>query len=91
MDTVSATTCATCPVADRDNPTPERLPLPPPTPSPDASGLGDWTETFLARLGITEARASRLIGLPCGCGARKAKLNRFGAWLNGLFRRLLGR
>lgn len=44
-------------------------------------GLGDIVKAGLSAVGITEERVSRLIGRPCGCGARAEALNRLGAKL----------
>ena len=41
-------------------------------------GLGDMVAGVLERVGITEDRVSRWIGRPCGCGARRTALNRWG-------------
>lgn len=50
-------------------------------PAPAKSkGLGDRVESALKSVGITEERVSRWLGRKCGCGERKAKLNRLGEW-----------
>lgn len=41
-------------------------------------GLGDLVKAGLSAVGITEERVSKILGRPCGCGARAAALNRFG-------------
>lgn len=41
-------------------------------------GLGDIVKTGLSAVGITEERVSKIIGRPCGCGARVEALNRIG-------------
>jgi len=38
----------------------------------------------LSAVGITEARVSKAIGKPCGCGKRAAKLNELGHKYLGL-------
>lgn len=45
------------------------------------NGLGDRVAASLAAIGITEARVTRLLGRPCGCRKRAAKLNELGRWL----------
>lgn len=44
-------------------------------------GLGDLVKSGLSAVGITEERVSKLLGRPCGCGARAEALNRLGAKL----------
>lgn len=44
----------------------------------DSPGLGDRIAAGLAAIGITEERVSRLVGRPCGCGARKRRWNEWG-------------
>ena len=51
-------------------------------------GLGDYTESLLKSIGITQARyvaAKQLFGLAptCGCDARKEWLNRVSDWWRG--------
>lgn len=41
-------------------------------------GLGDMVKAGLSAVGITEERVSKVIGRPCGCGQRAAKLNELG-------------
>jgi hypothetical protein len=41
-------------------------------------GLGDRIAAGLAAIGITEARLTRLLGRPCGCNQRQARLNELG-------------
>lgn len=41
-------------------------------------GLGDMVAAGLSAVGITKERVSRVLGRPCGCGKRQAKLNEFG-------------
>ncbi len=43
-------------------------------------GLGDAVESALKLVGITEERVSKWLGSPCGCSARKAKLNSLSDW-----------
>jgi hypothetical protein len=50
-------------------------------PSMVRPGLGDLVKSGLSAVGITEERVSKLIGRPCGCGARAEALNRLGAKL----------
>lgn len=47
-------------------------------------GLGDAIENALAHVGITEERVSNWLGKPCGCKARRDKLNQLGTWARGL-------
>lgn len=49
--------------------------------APKPRGLGDMVKAGLSAVGITEDRVSKLIGRPCGCGARAEALNRLGAKL----------
>jgi hypothetical protein len=53
-------------------------------PSRARPGLGDMLKAGLSAVGITEERVSRLVGRPCGCGQRAAKMNEFGAKYLGL-------
>ena len=46
---------------------------PPPRP-----GLGDMVSAGLAAVGITPERVSKVLGRPCGCKERAAKLNELG-------------
>lgn len=39
---------------------------------------GDVVGGILSRAGITESRITKLLGSPCGCGKRKAALNKMG-------------
>lgn len=48
--------------------------------------LGDKVEAALKLVGVTEERVTRWAGRPCGCAARKERLNQLGAWA----RRVLG-
>lgn len=41
-------------------------------------GLGGMVKAGLSSVGITEERVSKLIGRPCGCGKRAAKLDQIG-------------
>ena len=54
------------------------LPTTPTTPAP--RGFGDVIASALSAVGITEERVSAWVGGECQCAARKAKLNRLGAW-----------
>lgn len=47
-------------------------------------GLGDIVKAGLSALGITEERVTALVGKPCGCHERAAKLNELGAKYLGL-------
>lgn len=51
---------------------------------PPKPGLGDMVKATLSAVGITEARVSKAIGKPCGCGKRAAKLNELGHRYLGL-------
>jgi hypothetical protein len=46
--------------------------------TPRKPGLGDRVSQALSLVGITEARVSKLLGRPCGCGKRREALNRLG-------------
>ena len=48
------------------------------------AGLGDMVKAGLSAVGITEDRVSKVIGRPCGCGQRAAKLNELGHKYLGL-------
>lgn len=41
-------------------------------------GLGDMVSAGLAAVGITPERVSKVLGRPCGCKERAAKLNAIG-------------
>lgn len=41
-------------------------------------GLGDMVSAGLAAVGITPERVSKVLGRPCGCKERAAKLNELG-------------
>lgn len=41
-------------------------------------GLGDIVSAGLAAVGITPERVSKVLGRPCGCKERAAKLNELG-------------
>ena len=51
--------------------------------APPAPLLGDAISSALSAIGITEERVSAWLGKPCGCGARKKKLNDLHAWFAG--------
>jgi hypothetical protein len=51
--------------------------------APAAPMLGDAISSALSAIGITEERVSAWLGKPCGCGARKKKLNDLHAWFAG--------
>lgn len=42
--------------------------------------LGDFIETALTSVGITSERVEKWVGRPCGCKARKEKLNQLDRW-----------
>lgn len=44
----------------------------------DRPGLGDMVSAGLAAVGITPERVSKVLGRPCGCKERAAKLNELG-------------
>lgn len=46
--------------------------------TPPRPGLGDMVSAGLAAVGITPERVSRVLGRPCGCKERAAKLNELG-------------
>lgn len=48
------------------------------THAPSRPGLGDMVSTGLAAVGITPERVSKVLGRPCGCKERAAKLNELG-------------
>jgi hypothetical protein len=50
--------------------------VPPVAPQP--RGLGDYVAAGLAAVGITPERVSKVLGRPCGCKERAAKLNALG-------------
>jgi hypothetical protein len=57
--------------------------IPQPTTAPlttQPAGLGDVVSSALSAIGITEERVQAWLGGECGCAARRAKLNRLGAW-----------
>jgi len=51
--------------------------------APPAPLLGDAISSALSAIGITEERVSAWLGKPCGCGARKKKLNDLHTWFAG--------
>lgn len=53
----------------------------PPIAECEIPGLGDRVSRALSLVGITEARVSKLLGRPCGCGKRREALNRLGSRL----------
>jgi|688.fasta_scaffold00210_33 hypothetical protein len=51
----------------------------PPTAACKASpGLGDYVAVGLESVGVTKDRVSAVIGMPCNCPERQAKLNSLG-------------
>lgn len=51
---------------------------PAPPPPPVRKGLGDAVAWVLKRVGVTPERWSRVLGAPCNCRSRQARLNRWG-------------
>lgn len=49
-------------------------------------GLGDLVHVALSSVGITPERVQNWIGTPCGCEARRIKLNMLGNWAMGTIR-----
>lgn len=49
-----------------------------PPPARKRFALGDAVERTLSAVGITPERVSRVTGKPCGCKARKRRLNEWG-------------
>ena len=47
-------------------------------------GLGDYVAAGLSAVGITPERVSAALGRPCGCKARQAALNDWGAKTLGI-------
>lgn len=52
----------------------------------EGTGWGDKIASALGRVGITPDRVTALLGVPCGCEARKEKLNQLGAWATMVLR-----
>lgn len=48
--------------------------------------MGDTIEAALKSIGVTPERVERWLGRPCGCRARKDKLNQLGRWAARVFR-----
>lgn len=48
--------------------------------------LGDAVAGALAAVGITPERVEAALGRPCGCKARREKLNRLSDWALGVHR-----
>jgi hypothetical protein len=44
------------------------------------AGLGDAVERALKKVGITEEKVSKFLGRPCGCRARRDRLNSLSSW-----------
>jgi hypothetical protein len=65
-------------VVSRDGDLWEVDPDHPAYPMKPRKGLGDYVESALQTIGITEERFSRLVGKPCGCKKRKRLLNKLG-------------
>lgn len=40
--------------------------------------LGDFIAAAVAKIGLTEECVERVLGRPCGCAKRRAKLNKLG-------------
>ena len=49
-------------------------------------GLGDRLSKALSMAGITEERVSEWLGRPCGCAARRERLNRLGEWVGDVLK-----
>lgn len=56
-----------------------------PTKSNKRQRLGDAVEYALSSLGITSERVEAWLGRPCGCRARKRKLNQLDDWVTKIF------
>ena len=61
------------------------------SPKPRKRGLGDAIESALKTVGVTEERVSKWLGRPCGCRARRQKLNRLSEWASSVVAGLAGR
>lgn len=48
---------------------------------PEERGLGDWIESGLKSIGVTQDRVEAWLGGNCNCEERKKRLNRMTAWL----------
>lgn len=48
--------------------------------------LGDAIEQMLSSVGVTEERVTSWLGRPCGCRARKQKLNDLSRWFHAKLR-----
>lgn len=46
----------------------------------EGTGLGDIIARAAGVVGITEERLTAFLGVPCGCDARREKLNQLGGW-----------
>lgn len=53
-------------------------------PARTRKGLGDHVESALTAVGITSERVEKWLGRPCGCKARKAKLNKLSDWVSSV-------
>jgi len=51
---------------------------------PPRHGLGDYVAKALDAVGITKDRVEAVVGGPCGCAERQAKLNEIGAKYLGI-------
>lgn len=49
--------------------------------------LGDYVKRALHSVGITEEWVEQLIGAPCGCSERAAKLDALDAWARQVLKR----
>lgn len=67
-----------------------RRPTPNPPRPPKRKYLGDRVKDALSTVGITEERVTRWIGRPCGCGARREKLNELHRWVRMKLRGVFG-
>lgn len=50
-------------------------------------GLGDYVTYYLSLFGLTKHRVEWFTGKPCGCEERREKINTWGEWIKGLWRR----
>ena len=66
-----------------ESPNPEKQETVTQAASAPAPLLGDAISSALSAVGITEDRVSKWLGRPCGCGARKEKINSLHRWFLG--------
>ena len=65
---------------------PRRVAKPQPKAEHTTLELGDLVTKGLTTVGITDERVSALIGKPCGCPARREKLNQLSRWAKRMIR-----